>query len=167
MILSVNINFMVWSFLLMVLYQYLKSSGFYSMWGFQNQGHPTVTNLGFIPGTPSNCSDFSLKHPEGMPPSFKCPIVPSHCSLTTWLLQSMTQLQGMLSDCFIDHAPAFFSPVHIMVEFSMFPSFYDQINHSLKYWRDLLDWQDTWSTYVLNGRLVHPKATLFLGIWIF
>lgn len=74
-----------------------------------------------------------------MLPKGKRSIFPSHFSLTMWLLQSMAQLQGMLSDCFIDHGPAFFSTEHIRVEFSMVQSFCDPINHPLNYWLVLLD----------------------------
>lgn len=74
-----------------------------------------------------------------MPSEGEHSIFPSHFSLTMWLLQSVAQLQGMLSDCFIDHGPAFFSTEHSRVEFSMVQSFCDPVNHPLIYWSS---WDD-------------------------
>lgn len=79
-----------------------------------------------------------------------------------WLLQSMIQLQGMLSDHFIDHGPAFFSTEHIMIGFSVVQSFCDPVNHSLNYWCVLLDWQDALSTCSVVG-IFTPKQQYFLG----
>lgn len=75
----------------------------------------------------------------------------SHFSLTMWLLQSMTQLQGMLNDCFIEHVPAFSVQYTFMIEFSMYKSWCDKINRTLKCLPDLPDWQDPSRTCSVAG----------------